>query len=442
MGMNRNIYKEVPEQFHNQFMDTLGQLEREGDCVGQKSSRRYSPKGRLLLVAAMAAVLSTVTVGAAELFKWRQEVRERLGVEEDLADKLTMEGAAKGENAAAAAAGVTVEALQSVRTANEYYVLLAVTTPKGMAVDGDTLFEDLSVVGPVEFDGCTVNYTGQTVGLAEGREPAAATAGTQSLWEVRLRTREDVDYGGQEVTLQLKNLVQTQKTEITDLLAEGVWELEMILPSEADQAVLAGERELTLGHHTVTITRIEVDPFYLRLYGEQEELQHALRHQNGQIVGVRCHDGTVVEEAAALNITALHKDGAVGEAYIGIPLEKAIDVSRFAEVILAEERDRSEGAVDVEQAGLAAMEVLCERQGHALVWDGQCIYLWDMLCGEAERLVDLEALGFSQSAGGTVHVGPGGNILQILPRSDSEKQYVVQVYYGAQGENVYEVATE
>ena len=55
------MYKDVPEQFHSQFMDTINTIETNEE----EKHPRYGTKKMILLVAVLVLVLSTITVSAA-----------------------------------------------------------------------------------------------------------------------------------------------------------------------------------------------------------------------------------------------------------------------------------------------------------------------------------------------------------------------------------------
>lgn len=433
--MKKNIYKDVPEHFHNQFIATIEEIEKDSTKV---SHIRLSGKRMAILIAATVAALSTLTVGAASLYKWHQAATERLGVSEEVANKLTAEGAAKEENAVVNGSGLTIEAVQSVKTDTFYYVLLSVTTPEGIVIDEDTLFDSVEVVSDQQFDGCVLN---QVTGSFEE---------AKSLWEMQLLTKDDVEYANSNVTLKIKDLVQTENTEVTEILVQGEWMIDVTLPLDPDTMVLCQESKLALGHHSVTINKTEVGAFQVRLYGDQEELRHALRYQNSFVTGVRYQDGTVVKEQASVYMMSVHADEVTGEHYVNVPLSNAIDVSKFKELIFAEEpgsgtQESDFKVIDAESLSemvenIQQMQVVYERNGHSIVHDGKNLYLWDEACDVVHVIANLENIGFVEEQGGTLEAGPGGKTVQILPYEGSEKMYISNVSYDVnQVENVYEM---
>ena len=79
------IYKEVPEKFHNQFTETVAILEQKKPRkrAGRRSIRRMLPIAAVLILA-----LSTLTVSAACVFLWHQAAKETLSVSESLAEDM------------------------------------------------------------------------------------------------------------------------------------------------------------------------------------------------------------------------------------------------------------------------------------------------------------------------------------------------------------------
>ncbi|MGN0403443.1 MAG: hypothetical protein ACI4HQ_14465, partial [Acetatifactor sp.] len=277
-----NIYKGVPEFFHEQIVDTLEKLPKKKNAA--RKIKKLAP-----LVAAAVLAVSSLTVGAACLFQWHQTAKDSLGVNEDIAAQLTEQGNAKEEFSGVEANGVTIAAIQSVMTDNYCYVLLSVSVPEGITVDGDTLFKEVSVNSEAEFAGCVANLITDSVD------------GADSLWEVVLLKKDGVEYGGVQATISMEDIVQTEKTGIINTLVEGKWNLSFSLPEELNTLVMKESPEVKMGHHDVQINKVVVSPFAVRLYGEKEELQHAAYYQNVRVTGVRYQDGTVITENSTVN---------------------------------------------------------------------------------------------------------------------------------------------
>ena len=120
------IYKDVPEQFHREFMDTINMIEEKQE----KDHNGYGTKKMILLVAVLVLALSTITVSAAYIFRWNPAALNWLGVSEELAEQLNQEGIAKQEHAAVSTAGDEINAIQLVMTDDYCYVLLSVSAPE------------------------------------------------------------------------------------------------------------------------------------------------------------------------------------------------------------------------------------------------------------------------------------------------------------------------
>lgn len=404
------IYKDVPEQFHSRYMDTIDRLASGKE---EKKITSFRTKKMIPLVAAAVLALSTLTVSAACVFMWHQAAKDSLGVSDELSLKMAEEGIAKEEEVIVSAAGVEIRAIQTVMTGDYCYVLLSVTTPEEVVVDEDTLFNEMWVESDAEFGGCAVN-----------KVPGSET-GTNTLWEAKLLTYGIENYGGVDATICLKNLVQTEKTELVETLVEGEWQIPITLPSEPEVLAVHEEQVMQIGYHEVTIKRMEVTPFEIRLYGDKDELQHAVRNINQEVVGVYYQDGTFVEQISSVNYTKGHTDEETGEYYVVVELLTAIDTAQFSRLSL-EEREELPGAMSFAEDELARMTVLYERHGHKLLNSGEAVVIWDELCGRGTEIVNLTELGYNEENGDKMEVGPGGNLLHVT--IGTETQYF-QVEY-------------
>lgn len=65
-------------------------------------------------------------------------------------------------------------------------------------------------------------------------------------------------------------------------------------------------------------------------------------------------------------------------------------------------------------------------EGILLQNDGQSLYLWDAVCGQAEKLLSLEEYGYSAVNGGEIAMGQGSQIL-IPPDTESKQVYLYEI---------------
>lgn len=383
------IYKNVPERFHSQFMDTIHTIEEKQE----KTHRRYGTKRMILLVAVLVLVLSTITVGAAYIFEWNQAALDWLGVSEELAGQLNEEGIAKQEYATDSDAGIEISAVQSVMTDDYCYVLLSVSTPEQVPLD-DVLFRETYVESDVGIESCTVNHALYDI------------EGDGHLWEALLYIYDATDYSGADVVIVLKDLERFDlKAEIYETIVEGEWRIPLTLPSESEILEINRERTMQIGHHEVNIKRMEVTPFQVRLYGD-EELDHALYYQTKYVSGIIYQDGTFVEEDAFMNITKRHTDENTGEYYVVIDLPVAIDIRQYADIIFEEQNDVSVSMTWSEDE-LNQMDIVQDRRGHKILFDGAKFILWDEKCGVGTDIVDLAELGYDVNSGDITFLEPG-----------------------------------
>ena len=384
------IYKNVPEQFHSQFMDTINAIETKEEG----RHHRYGTKKMVLLVAALVLALSTITVGAAYIFTWNPAAMDMLGVSEELAEHLNEEGIAKQEYATDSDAGIKISAIQSVMTDEYCYVLLSVSALEQVPID-DVLFRETYVESDVGIERCIVNHA-----LYE-------TERNGHLWEALLFIDDAVDYSGADVVIVLQDLQRADlRAGIDETIVEGEWRIPLTLPSDLETLEINQERTMQIGHHEVNIKRMEVTPFQVRLYGD-EELEHALWYQTKYVSGITYQDGTLVEEDAIFNITKRHTDENTGERYVVIDLPVAIDIRQYADMVLEDSEDISV-PMSWSEDELSQMEILQNRSGHKILFDGVKFILWDEKCEVGTEIFDLTELGYDVNSGDLILLEAGG----------------------------------
>ena len=147
--MSMDIFKEVPEDFHMQFINTIENLEDgnayEQEIAWKNSRKRISGKRPVILIAAAVLALSTLTVGAASVFRWHERAKERFGVTEETENSLTGRELAAPEYEVIEEEGITFSLIQSVRTEKSFYYLMEVTVPDSITLNSDVVFEESSV---------------------------------------------------------------------------------------------------------------------------------------------------------------------------------------------------------------------------------------------------------------------------------------------------------
>ena len=385
------IYKDVPEQFHSQFMDTINVIETKKE----EKHHRYGTKKMILLVAVLVLALSTITVSAAYIFRWNQAALNWLGVSEELAGQLNEEGIAKQEYAAVSAAGVEIRAVQSVMTDDYCYVLLSVSAPEQVPLD-DVLFRETYVESDVGIESCIVNHALYDI------------EGDGHLWEALLYIYDATDYSGADVVIVLHDLERFDlKAEIYETILEGEWRIPLTLPSESDVLEINRERTMQIGHHEVNIKRMEVTPFQIRLYGDEEELKHAIHYVLQRVSGIVYQDGTFIEEDTGINVTKGRSNQDTGEYYVALDWPVAIDIRQYADIVFEDNEDVSIPMTWSEDE-LNQMDILQDRVGHKILFDGVKFMLWDEMCEVGTDIFDLTELGYDVDSGDLILLGPGG----------------------------------
>lgn len=434
--MSKEIFKEIPQGFHEQFLDTLQQLESEQKPTGVK---KFAVKKTVLLVAAIVAAMGTLTAGAVGIFKWHEAAKERLGVSEEVADKLVMEGVAKEEYAVVEKDDVTIEAVMSVGTDRGYYLLFRVAASEKLMLTENTSFAQLGVVSDKEFAGITCGMMPDSL------------EGNAALFEVELLRKENMDYAGEEVGIQFIHFAETDKVSVTEVLVESTWEIPITLPSTQESGRFAQSGVFTADFHQLNITGVEISSSVIRLYGEHwRDLYHVTDKQSIQPPTIRYKDGTLLQPHAGVGQTGYNGDTQTEEGYVEFRLDVTMDVENVeallfedCEIVLGESMepygDAFENPCNMEEVIKAEnpedLKVLyVYHTNHAVIYDEQKLYLWDTVCNHAEELVDLKEIGYNAEAGGEMLVSPG-QMMRILPNADSDKVYIVRLGYGLDAEN-------
>lgn len=423
--MKRNIYKEIPENFHRQFNETLAGLE---DC---SSGMRIRHKRYGLILAAAVLACASVTAVAAGIMRWHESLSDHFGTEKELEDKLAMEHVAIPQDAVAEGGGLKFQALQAVRTDTYGYFLIELTVPEGIKWNGDIMFETCEIVGK-EYE-CVSEFVEDS--FEDGKV----------LMELQVLYYEEKVSAGEEIRVRLKDLVQTEKTRIVAYLAEGEWEIGLSLPSEADTLRFYPESAVTLGEHDLYFEMIDISPFQIRLYTEKEEAMHGVWGHSVYVTGVEYEDGTIVAEGGMQLSMSGHMDETDAFCF-EIALDTAIDPDKIAALLImdgeAEKRislDRQKRTVvngikagrDGMSAGIEAdgkisdVRLLYVRYDNVVFEEGQTIWLWDARCGRSRKLVSLKEYGFSWEKG--AEIGMWGEQIQILPYADSEELYLYTI---------------
>lgn len=431
--MKRDIYKELPENFHRQFEQTLSQLE-ESPSGTRRGHRKYG----LILAAAILACAS-VTAVAAGMMEWHKSLSTHFGTDQELEDKLSMEHVASVQDTVTEGNGVKFQALQAVRTDSYGYFLIEMTVPDGIKEwNSDILFEECEVVG-TDF-GCVHGFVEDSF------------AEQKVLLELQVMYYEEKLPDGAEIRVRLKDLVQTEQTETVASLAEGEWEITLSLPAAADLVQFYPKETCMLGEHELLFSKMEISPFRIRMYTEKEAAQHAVWGKTVYLTGVRYEDGSVIEENGMQLSMSGHTDEAE-EFCFEISLDTAIDPDKTAALLLhdgGEEREITLGrtkAAQAEPAGdtagkeserntqpaenggegrIADVRILSVSYGNVIYEEGQSVWLWDAWCGGREKLISLGECDFSWEQGGEIGISQKGQI-QILPKTGSGEIYLYTI---------------
>lgn len=429
--MKRDIYKEIPENFHDQFCQTLSRLEDTPVKAG-----RYHRRYGIILAAAVLACAS-VTVVAAGLMEWHENMSERFGTEKELENKLSMENVAVPQDAVAEGYGLEFRALQAVRTDAYDYFLVEMAVPEDVQWNSDIIFEECEAGGGAYR--CVAGFV------------ADSFTDHKVLMEIQVMYDDGEIPDGEEMCVRLKNLVQTEQLEITEYLAEGEWELNLNPPpSEADTVRFYPVSSIMLGGHELYIEKADISPFRLRLYTEREFGLHSVWGHSVCLTGVLYEDGTVVEESGLNFSFSGHTDEA-GDFCFEFSLDNAVDTDKTVGILISdsgEERRLSLGQSESVNEGkqllgqsetqalsvgdgvenvesVSEVRLLYVRFENVVFEAGNSVFLWDARCGGWQELFSLSEYGFSWEDGGDICMGNASQIL-FLPRAGSEEVYMYE----------------
>lgn len=443
--MSMDIFKEVPESFHLQFINTLENLEDENvykqEIAWKNSRNRVSGKKLAILIAAAVLALSTLTVGAASVFKWHERAKERFGVTEETENSLTGRELAAPEYEVIQEEGITFSLIHSVRTEKSFYYLMEVTVPDSITLNDYVVFEESSVTSDKEFKYCVANFVSDSI------------EGNKVYCEVELYAEPGVDYKGEKVVIHLSDLIQTSKTEKDELLLEGEWDIPVTLAGLPDMATFWAKQQVRMGNHDFVIEKVEAGSFLLRLYMNEEQAFHGLQYYPVTVTGVRYQDGKEISQLTTPFDKTHHKDEVTGETYFEVTLEQAIDPRRISEIVLNEGEaviylysmretigENPEEFVFYGEDGIWELlgelkpdvdlenwKLLYFRYDNAVMTDGKAVYLLDVHCGKIETIIDLTLIGFDRGRSGDIVAGPGGSSIYIMPYTGSDKGYICQL---------------
>lgn len=470
--MNKiNMYKEVPTEFHNKLRDTLDLLEEEKvveqtKIIQKPSSFRLRKYATACAVALL--VTSTITVGAGGLFKWHQTVRERLGTEQELEDKLTMQGAALPAEDTDTQANIKIQALQAVKTDDNFYLLAAFDWPKELAWNTDIVFEEADVISEQKFGGITANFA---------KEPDEN--GTVYV-EMQLQGKSDVIYE-EDIQVVLTNLIQTTKADYVGTLVEAEWKLTFPLPRDGGTKSFLAVQPLPLNGHKLTLEKIELNTFGIKLYAEENQGRHAAFYSNMKLVAVQFEDGSRVDNCVEVSQKSAAKDED-GSFYFNIELQVAVDIDKVTGLVFKEDGKEfvlalgegafsqvskewentgmtdAEGMITAAEAGrvnlydlmsqqykteayegsndftandikikVEDLQLVYARLNYAILTDNHFLYLWDAACDSAEVIMNLADCNFEEEKGGDFAMMPGGEVLAVYPSDAMDKVYMVDM---------------
>ena len=409
-----DIFKDTPKGFHNCISETLNGLENTKVI-------RYSFKKYAVVCAAVLVMVPILCVGAGKLFQWYQTAQERFDTEKELEDKLTAEGVVLPGTDADFEKGIKINALQSVKKNNGYYLLAGFKWPEKLEWSEDIVIEKSRIISQDE--------------------------NGMMYIEVDINGSQITQNGG-KIKLVLENIVQTDKAAITNTLIEAVWELSFSLPTSAEVISYETSQKLLVNNHELEIDRIEVESFGVKIYMEKEDAMHATYYSPIWLSEVWYEDGTVAKqiETPISKLTAENKDGSF---CFNVPLENIVDIDKVSTLVFTEgnstitvplgealpvetkEESKNEKKMSTLQdlsgtSDIDAFQIIFERHDNIILTDDTNVYLWDKKCDKAQIIMSLTDYGYNkdEGAGIIVQQGTGGKTVIMKPYGNSEKVYL------------------
>ena len=423
-----DIFKDTPKGFHNCINETLNGLENTKVI-------RYSFKKYAIVCAAVLVMVPILCVGAGKLFQWYQVAQERFDTEKELEDKLTAEGAVLPGTDADLEKGVKINALQSVKKNNGYYLLAGFKWPEKLEWNEDIAIEKSRIVSQNETIDCTANF--------------AATPDENGTMYIEVDVNgSQITQNGGEIKLVLENIVQTDKAAIANTLVEAVWELSFGLPTSTEVISYETSHKLLVNDHELEIDRIEIGSFGVKIYTKKEEAMHATYYSPIWLSEVLYKDGTMAKqiETPISKLAAENKDGSF---CFNIPLENIVDIDKVSALVFTEgnstitlplgetlpvetkgesKKDNKVSTLE-ELSGISdinAFQTIFERYDYVILTDDTNVYLWDKKCDKAQIIMSLTDYGYNKDKGAGIiaQQGTGGKTVIMKPYGNSEKVYL------------------
>lgn len=289
---------------------------------------KVQPRGkkRRILIAALIAVFAFATTAfAAEVFQWDTRISNYLGIEEQDQDSLSGGGMNVGvsdENN-----GVTIEAVQTIGDANNMYILLDVTAPKGSVIYPNTRFEMVYLM----VDGAT------SLGYSCDMQPDENDNDNKATLMVSMVANKKIN--NKMINLKFVNMghyVIGNGELVPDITGE--WELEWELDYKDISTIYPIGKELKVNGNTVNVESISVSPIALNIQinGEYIKEYDTAPPQPGtgdliEITAISLKDGTVLTQDDALS----WGDSTRGTEYVmNMQLKELLDVKQVESITL------------------------------------------------------------------------------------------------------------
>ena len=335
--MNKNWnreFPEVPEHVHRTVLSTLAGLDE-----GKGKRVKRMKKGKIvILIAAAVAVLGT-TVSAAEIFKWNRRAAEVFVADEEQQAELVTEQIAQEEYQTVTDAGLTIQAIQTIQDNNCFYALFEITAED----ESIQITADHSMSFRFDFQGGESPFGALGWHFVDER-PQIAT--NSRCFEITgTKTRPGSDDLHMKIHFTSLNAPGAKAMDGEPVL-EGNWEFMLDLHT-MEPVRYELNREYRIAGCDVMVRTVELTPISAKLSCDLEDARQLEKLEGVNldqtdslaslfINGIKYEDGTIVEEAGALEVLLRHGNDVYEKT---ARLTTVIDVDKVSALLVGENMD-------------------------------------------------------------------------------------------------------
>ena len=283
-----NLFPKVPDVFHERTLNTLNTLNSRLKTTNRKERKMFMKSKTVIAIAAIIAMIGTISVGAFTLISNRNsKIAELFRADEPMQEKLVHDGILRDVNLSASDGGVTMDVLQTLADENMVYILLKLSSENPRLLECENfvnVWDALQIEGyrnsfELELDedgrklptpddvfapgGASLNI------LYDSRETITDENGKnihQVYYAVEIHNSEKQDYNGRVITLSFSGLGAFEgKAGDFYTIIEGNWEVSWILEYGDNTRVFELNESIDVNGVEVIVKTVEVSPFSLNI---------------------------------------------------------------------------------------------------------------------------------------------------------------------------------